>query len=137
VSHIRCIRCKDGITPENYCDVVWRKKLLQIDEEDYNADICKMCFNNATDVEELLALGAKHKAGCLRRRQKAIEDAERYRDVLEELNHLTLTEIAAEMDRRGIKPAGGGKWYAASIRRVQGLLGMQTSRVGARIRKAA
>ena len=54
-------------------------------------------------------------AGSERSAQAAADLAKRMRPVMIELASLSAHQAAAELNRRGIKSATGGKWYAATV----------------------
>lgn len=62
-------------------------------------------------------------AGSERSAQEAAAVAERMRPVMVELADLSSLAAAAELNRRGIKSASGGKWYAATVIRLRERLG--------------
>jgi len=55
-------------------------------------------------------------------RNEALERAEQLRPVLAELAGLSQAKMAAELDARGIPAPAGGRWHAATVRRVQSRL---------------
>jgi DNA invertase Pin-like site-specific DNA recombinase len=54
--------------------------------------------------------------------REAAERAEAWRSVFEELSDLSARKAAAELNRRGIPSAAGGKWQAVQVIRVRGRL---------------
>ena len=58
-------------------------------------------------------------AGSERSRQEAAALAERMRPVMTELTNLSAHQAAAELNRRKIVSATGGKWYAATVIRLR------------------
>jgi putative DNA-invertase from lambdoid prophage Rac len=61
----------------------------------------------------------KATAGSERSRQEAAALAERMRPVMTELADLSAHQAAAELKRRKIVSATGGKWYAATVIRLR------------------
>jgi len=62
-------------------------------------------------------------AGSERSQQEAVALAERMRPVMMELANLSAHQAAAELNRRKIASATGGKWYAATVIRLRERLG--------------
>ena len=62
-------------------------------------------------------------AGSERSQQEAAALAERMRPVMNELANLSAHQAAAELNRRKIVSATGGKWYAATVIRLRERLG--------------
>ena len=58
-------------------------------------------------------------AGSERSRQEAAALAQRMRPVMTELEDLSAHQAAAELNRRKIVSATGGKWYAATVIRLR------------------
>ena len=58
-------------------------------------------------------------AGSERSQQEAAALAERMRPVMKELASLSAHQAAAELNRRKIASATGGKWYAATVIRLR------------------
>jgi DNA invertase Pin-like site-specific DNA recombinase len=58
-------------------------------------------------------------AGSERSQQEAVALAERMRPVMTELTDLSARQAAAELNRRKIGSATGGKWYAATVIRLR------------------
>jgi hypothetical protein len=54
-------------------------------------------------------------AGSKRSAQEAAATVERMRPVMEELAELSSLAAAAELNKRKIPSASGGKWYAATV----------------------
>jgi hypothetical protein len=64
-------------------------------------------------------------AGSEASKRQADELAERMKPILTELAHLpSARQIAAELNRRGIKSATGGQWSSKTVGRLQGRLGL-------------
>jgi hypothetical protein len=63
-------------------------------------------------------------AGSERSQQEAAAFAERIRPVLAELADLSAHKTAAELNRRKIISATGGKWYPATVIRLRERLGL-------------
>jgi len=62
-------------------------------------------------------------AGSERSQREAAALAERMRDVMAELAHLSARQAAAELNRRKIPTATGRDWYAATVIRLRERLG--------------
>lgn len=84
--------------------------------------ICPDCFAAMKEWDELTAIGARVKAGRLKRRDHAIERAEAYRSVLIELIDCSTHATARELNARGIPAPNGGAWYGATVHRLRNLL---------------
>ena len=64
-------------------------------------------------------------AGSEASKRQADELAERMKPILTELAHLpSARQIAAELNRRGIKSATGGQWSSKTVGRLQDRLGL-------------
>jgi len=58
-------------------------------------------------------------AGSEASKREAYELADRMRPVMEELAELSAHQAAAELNRRGIESATGGKWYPTTVLRLR------------------
>ena len=58
-------------------------------------------------------------AGSERSQQEAAAFAERMRPILAELASMSANQAAAELNRRKIATAAGGKWYPATVIRLR------------------
>jgi DNA invertase Pin-like site-specific DNA recombinase len=66
-------------------------------------------------------------AGSEASKRQADELAERMKPILTELAHLpSARQIAAELNRRGIKSATGGQWSSKTVCRLQDRLGLRS-----------
>jgi hypothetical protein len=71
-------------------------------------------------------------AGSERSAKEAAALAERMRPVMAQLAGLSAHKAAAELNRRKIASATGGKWYAATVIKLRGRLGVRTGRTWSR-----
>lgn len=75
-------------------------------------------FGNPNGARALRRAGKGNAASCAARAAKADKRANDLADVLEDIaaaGLTTLTDQAAELNRRGIKTARGGRWHASSV----------------------
>ncbi|WP_395541548.1 recombinase family protein [Neotabrizicola sp. sgz301269] len=75
-------------------------------------------FGNPNGAAALRAAGKGNSASCLAKQQAALARAHDLSDVLQDVQAsgiTTLSGMAEELNRRGIKTARGGRWHASSV----------------------